>query len=199
MRILPRTLIFLFISVFAGLSDGQTIADKRYQDGTYRGTSTGHVDDVTVKVMIKNHKVVDIKVVEHAEYEHKEAIAKMPARILKIGDLESVDAVSEATETSTAILSAVREALQNALPEGEKVMEEIPGTQYTGDKTSLGARTWIPTPVWVIGSYDKADKSNFMTAAWVGIACSRPPCVTISLRKATYTYGTKGVHCQPSG
>jgi flavin reductase (DIM6/NTAB) family NADH-FMN oxidoreductase RutF len=28
-----------------------------------------------------------------------------------------------------------------------------------------------------------------MTIAWGGICCSSPPCVTISLRKATYTYG----------
>ena len=28
-----------------------------------------------------------------------------------------------------------------------------------------------------------------MTIAWGGICCSQPPCVTISLRKATYTYG----------
>jgi len=28
-----------------------------------------------------------------------------------------------------------------------------------------------------------------MTAAWAGIVCSQPPCVGVSLRKATYTYG----------
>lgn len=28
-----------------------------------------------------------------------------------------------------------------------------------------------------------------MTAAWGGICCSKPPCITVSLRKATYTYG----------
>lgn len=28
-----------------------------------------------------------------------------------------------------------------------------------------------------------------MTIAWGGICCSEPPCVSISLRKATYTYG----------
>jgi flavin reductase (DIM6/NTAB) family NADH-FMN oxidoreductase RutF len=28
-----------------------------------------------------------------------------------------------------------------------------------------------------------------MTAAWGGICCSSPPCVAVSLRKATYTYG----------
>jgi flavin reductase (DIM6/NTAB) family NADH-FMN oxidoreductase RutF len=57
-------------------------------------------------------------------------------------------------------------------------------------KKSLGPRTFIfPTPVWVIGTYDKNDKPNVMTAAWGGICCSKPPCVGVSLRKATYTYG----------
>lgn len=57
-------------------------------------------------------------------------------------------------------------------------------------KKSLGPRTLIyPTPVWVVGTYDKEGRPNVMTIAWGGICCSRPPCVAISLRKATYTYG----------
>lgn len=28
-----------------------------------------------------------------------------------------------------------------------------------------------------------------LTAAWAGICCSSPPCIAVSLRKATYTYG----------
>jgi len=57
-------------------------------------------------------------------------------------------------------------------------------------KKSFGAKTIIvPTPVWCVGSYDTSDKPNVMTIAWGGICCSQPPCVTISLRKATYTYG----------
>ena len=56
-------------------------------------------------------------------------------------------------------------------------------------KQSLGANTFaIPTPVWVIGTYDTESKANAMTAAWTGICCSKPPCVYVSLRKATYTY-----------
>lgn len=46
-----------------------------------------------------------------------------------------------------------------------------------------------PAPVWAIGSYDKEGKPDVMTASWAGICCSRPPCVTVSLRKATYTFG----------
>lgn len=57
-------------------------------------------------------------------------------------------------------------------------------------KTSFGAKTLIfPAPVWCVGSYDSKGNPNVMTIAWGGICCSRPPCVTISLRKATYTYG----------
>jgi flavin reductase (DIM6/NTAB) family NADH-FMN oxidoreductase RutF len=54
----------------------------------------------------------------------------------------------------------------------------------------MGAKTLaMPTPVWVVGTYDKMGKPNVMTAAWGGICCSKPPCVAVSLRKATYTYG----------
>ena len=57
-------------------------------------------------------------------------------------------------------------------------------------KKSLGAKTIIfPLPVWVIGTYDKETKPNVSTIAWGGICCSQPPCVAISLRKATYSYG----------
>jgi len=56
-------------------------------------------------------------------------------------------------------------------------------------KKSLGVKALVyPSPVWCVGSYDVDGKPNVMTASWVGICCSKPPAVTISLRKATYTY-----------
>ena len=57
-------------------------------------------------------------------------------------------------------------------------------------KISIGAKTIVnPAPVLIVGTYDKEGKPNAMTAAWGGICCSNPPCVTVSLRKATYSYG----------
>jgi len=57
-------------------------------------------------------------------------------------------------------------------------------------KKSIGARTAIyPAPVLVVGTFDKAGKPNVMTAAWGGICCSAPPCITVSLREATYSHG----------
>jgi len=57
-------------------------------------------------------------------------------------------------------------------------------------KKSLGAKTLVyPTPVFVVGTYDKEGKPNVMTASWGGICCSQPPCVAVSLRRATLTHG----------
>lgn len=46
----------------------------------------------------------------------------------------------------------------------------------------------LPSPVLVIGTYGPDGKPNIMTAAWGGIASSRPPCISVSLREATLTY-----------
>jgi len=57
-------------------------------------------------------------------------------------------------------------------------------------KRSLGPKTILyPTPVLVVGTYDDKDAADAATVAWGGICCSVPPCVAISLRKATYSHG----------
>jgi flavin reductase (DIM6/NTAB) family NADH-FMN oxidoreductase RutF len=57
-------------------------------------------------------------------------------------------------------------------------------------KRSIGAKTIAyPTPVYIVGTYDAAGRPNAMAAAWAGICCSRPPCLAVSLRAATYTHG----------
>ncbi len=62
-------------------------------------------------------------------------------------------------------------------------------------KQSLGAKALVmPTPVLLVGTYDKDDQPNIMTVAWGGICCSKPPCVNISVRKATYTYASLTLH-----
>ena len=56
-------------------------------------------------------------------------------------------------------------------------------------KRSLGPRALLyPTPVVVVGTYDAAGKANAMTAAWAGIVCSQPPCVSVSIRRSRHTY-----------
>lgn len=54
---------------------------------------------------------------------------------------------------------------------------------------SLGAKPFIlPTPLFLVGTYDQNGQPNVMTAAWGGICASQPPCVGVSVRKARWTY-----------
>lgn len=54
---------------------------------------------------------------------------------------------------------------------------------------SLGARPLVvPTPLFLVGSYDEDGKANIMAAAWAGICSSQPPCLAVSLRKSRWTY-----------
>ncbi len=46
----------------------------------------------------------------------------------------------------------------------------------------------LPSPVLVVGTYGADGRPNMMTAAWGGITCSKPPCISVSLRAATLTY-----------
>lgn len=56
-------------------------------------------------------------------------------------------------------------------------------------KVSLPPQTTLtPCPVLIIGTYGSDGKPDIMNAAWGGIACSEPPCISISLREATLTY-----------
>ncbi len=57
-------------------------------------------------------------------------------------------------------------------------------------KKSIGPKTIAyPTPVFIVGSYDKNGTPNAMSVAWAGICCSKPPCIAVAIREATYTYG----------
>lgn len=54
---------------------------------------------------------------------------------------------------------------------------------------SLGAKPLaLPSPVWVIGSYNSDQRPNIMVVSWGGICCTTPPCVAISMRKTRSTY-----------
>ena len=56
-------------------------------------------------------------------------------------------------------------------------------------KKSIGARTSLyPAPVMIVVTYDPESRPDAMTAAWGGICCSKPPCIAVSLRRATETY-----------
>ena len=56
-------------------------------------------------------------------------------------------------------------------------------------KVSLSPKTiLLPSPVLIIGTYGPDGKPNMMNAAWGGIVCSKPPCISVSIREAALSY-----------
>ncbi|MDL2260520.1 flavin reductase family protein, partial [Deltaproteobacteria bacterium OttesenSCG-928-K17] len=56
-------------------------------------------------------------------------------------------------------------------------------------KKSLGPKTLtFPLPVYLVGSYDEEGKANIMNAAWGGIACSDPPCISVSIQPIRHSF-----------
>lgn len=79
--------------------------------------------------------------------------------------------------------------LSNNVQENKSRKRFVLGKKIKTMKQSIGAKPLaFPTPTWVVGTYDMNGKPNAMTVAWGGICCSNPPCISVSLRKATYSY-----------
>lgn len=56
-------------------------------------------------------------------------------------------------------------------------------------KRSLGAKPLaLPSPVWVVGSYDSTGQPNIMVLSWGGTCCTTPPCVAIAVQHTRSTH-----------
>jgi len=82
-------------------------------DGTYRGNYdlSGTPVSVTLDVTIRNHKITDIKIVDHSCSPIGKKAEKIIDRIIEVQNLD-VDVVSGATASSKSIIKAVENALQ---------------------------------------------------------------------------------------
>lgn len=82
-------------------------------DGTYTGSYQKFPVSATVAVTVKNHKIDDIKLLEHKNGQGAPA-ESIPGEVIKKGTLQ-VDIVSGATYSSKVILKAIQNALQSAI------------------------------------------------------------------------------------
>ncbi|MFH1378294.1 MAG: FMN-binding protein, partial [Planctomycetota bacterium] len=100
------------------LLDYKTLDLSKIKNGVYKGSALGYKEDVTATVTVKDGKISDIKV-EHKEDIEQNASVIVPELIVKTQSLK-VDAVSGATTTSDAIVTATFEALKSAGLESAK-------------------------------------------------------------------------------
>jgi flavin reductase (DIM6/NTAB) family NADH-FMN oxidoreductase RutF len=54
---------------------------------------------------------------------------------------------------------------------------------------SLGPQAFLSSvPVMLVGTYDAEGRPNIMAAALGGLSCSQPPCLSISVKRSSWTY-----------
>ena len=94
-----------------------------YADGTYTGSGTGFGGTITVQVTVTDHKIAAINIVD-ASSETASYFANAQGVISKILASQSpnVDAVSGATYSSNGIITAVQNALSQAISSGNQAV-----------------------------------------------------------------------------
>jgi flavin reductase (DIM6/NTAB) family NADH-FMN oxidoreductase RutF len=72
-------------------------------------------------------------------------------------------------------------------PNGVYTNETLEKETRMMSKTKLGPQTLLyPMPAVLVGSLVDG-KANFMTAAWCGIACMKPPAISVAIRSSRHT------------
>ena len=113
-----------------------------YADGTYTGSGTGFGGTITVQVTVSNHKIVSINILDSSS-ETASYFANAQGVISRIISSQSpnVDAVSGATYSSNGIISAVQNALSQAIPSGNQTT-----ATPTPTPSPKPTRKPVPTP-----------------------------------------------------
>jgi uncharacterized protein with FMN-binding domain len=168
------SILLVFFSAALLISAEKKDTAAIYKDGTYRASSPGYEDDITVEVIISKGRIKSVKIIEENESRPGRSLKKIPEAIIKAQGTDGVDAVSGATFSSGAIIKAVEKALKKAV---------IP---KPGDLVSTGNSKEISRPEWLIGYYDSDGKSHTVKVLHTGIVSDDPPVLMISLKKETH-------------
>jgi len=96
---------------------GGLIDHEKLVDGIYEGNYKGGPNSASVKVTIKDKKIVDIEIVKHSAWKGKKAEPVIPKEIIETQSTE-VDAVSGATNSSNVIMNAVQKAVEKSYEKG---------------------------------------------------------------------------------
>ncbi len=80
-------------------------------DGTYQDEALGYEAPVRISVTVKSGKIEQLKVIQHREKQFYAALTDTPNKIIAKQGVKGVDATSNATITSEAIINATAKAL----------------------------------------------------------------------------------------
>lgn len=92
---------------------GGKVEQDQLKDGIYEGSFKHGPNSATVKVTIKNSKILDVEILKHDAWKGKKADPIIPRRIVDAQSTD-VDVVTGATNSSRVIMNAVQNAIDQA-------------------------------------------------------------------------------------
>ena len=111
--LLQTAILFVLFSSCATTSKIGAPIDRNLKDGVYESNYRGGPNKVSVKVTIKNNRIIDIQIVEHWAWRGKTAEPVITRKIIE-NQSTDVDAISGATNSSIVIMNAVQKAVEKA-------------------------------------------------------------------------------------
>ncbi|MEE8451919.1 MAG: FMN-binding protein, partial [Thermoguttaceae bacterium] len=92
-----------------------TLDLRRVADGTYRSSSPGYVGPVHVEVVARSGRIESVRVTGHKEKQFFSSLTETPRKIVEKQGVKGVDATTNATITSEAIINATAKALAGGM------------------------------------------------------------------------------------
>tara|TARA_R110002072_G_scaffold145460_1_gene291905 strand:- start:38540 stop:39826 length:1287 start_codon:yes stop_codon:yes gene_type:complete len=92
-----------------------TLDPKNVRDGKYSANSIGYEAPVHVEVVVKSGTIESVNVTQHREKQYYSSLTDTPRKILARQRVSGIDATSNATITSEAIINATAKALADGL------------------------------------------------------------------------------------
>lgn len=92
----------------------QNVDTNNIQDGEYVGSFSYSGFEYKVKTIVKNHRIIDIIILQNRDTKHAKSAEGVIPEIIK-KQTPNVDAISGATTTSKALMKAVEESLESSV------------------------------------------------------------------------------------
>ena len=127
-------------SAVADSEDPDAIDFSELEDGVYRGESVGYGGSLTVEIEVADGDLIRLDIVDHYELpEHiADVLSEIPQEILQRQEID-VDAYSGATETTVAIIEAIKESVDSSGEPDEALdFSNVPDGTYTAEAEGFG-------------------------------------------------------------
>ncbi len=119
---------------------------KKLKDGTYEGMGKGYGGDMKLRVVIKDGKISELKILSHNETpSYITMVEGFMKKIVEQGNIENIDAVTGATKTSDAIFNAIKDVYSQASGETAKPGESKESQTSSGGGGGGGSFGEVPT------------------------------------------------------